>query len=84
MVNGGWVIFGLLYCGVVIILFFFLGVGGLSYNFCQYYGSIIGSSTSLLTYAQSGSNSAFNKFFLYLDVCFFEDGNILKKFSLAE
>lgn len=34
--------------------------------------------------AASSSNSNFNKFFSYLDVCFFQDGNILKKFGIAQ
>jgi hypothetical protein len=85
LVYGGWVLLGLMYFAVLGVLFLFLTVGGLSYSFCEYFGEIIGTRTGYVNYvAASASASSFNKFFGYLDVCFFQDGNILKKFELAQ
>jgi hypothetical protein len=83
-VHTGWVVFGLIYFGILFVLFIQLSVGGLSYSFCQYFGSIIKSKSGFISFTDSTSSSNFNKFFDYLDVCFFEDGNILKKFQLAK
>jgi hypothetical protein len=74
-----------MYFAVLGVLFILLTVGGLSYSFCEYFGGIIGTRAGYLDYvAASASASNFNKFFGYLDVCFFQDGNILKKFELAQ
>jgi hypothetical protein len=83
-VHTGWVIFGFIYFAILLVLFILLSVGGLSYHFCQYFGSIIKSQSGFISFTDSTSPSNFNKFFDYLDVCFFEDGNILKKFQLAK
>lgn len=74
-----------MYLAVLGVLFIFLTVGGLSYSFCEYFAGIIRTRTGYLDYvAASASASNFNKFFGYLDVCFFQDGNILKKFELSQ
>jgi hypothetical protein len=84
MVHAGWVLFGLQYFGVLIVLMAFLIVGGASYCFCQYFSNIISSSTKFNSFAlQPGSNSI-NHLFQYLDVCFFSNGDILQKFSLTQ
>lgn len=83
VVTGGWVIFGFIYFAILIILVILLAAGGLSYNFCQYFGTVIGSSHGYVAFTQSSKPSSFNKFFNYLDVCFFGDGNILKKFYVS-
>lgn len=80
LVNGGWLMFGLLYFGITVILFVLLSFGGISYSFCNYFKSIINSNTGYVDFTQATKTGTFNKFFLYLDVCFFNDGNILKKF----
>lgn len=82
-VHTGWVLFGLVYFGILFVLYMLLSVGGLTYNFCQYFGSIIKTKNGFISYTDSMSSSDFNKFFDYLDVCFYDDGNILKKFQLA-
>lgn len=85
LVYGGWVLLGFMYFAVLGVLFIFLTVGGLSYSFCEYFGEIIGTRAGYVNYvAASASASNFNKFFSYLDVCFFQDGNILKKFELSQ
>lgn len=83
-VHTGWGVFGLIYFGVLFVLYMQLSVGGLSYNFCQYFASIIKSQNGFISFTDSTSASNFNKFFDYLDVCLFDDGNILKKFQLAK
>lgn len=75
---------GLLYFAVLAVLFSLLAVGGASYSFCQFFKSIIGSNAGYVSFASASSTSNFNKFFTYLDVCFFQDGNILKKFELSK
>jgi hypothetical protein len=80
MVHGGWVLLGCMYFSVLGVLFIFLAVGGLSYNFCDYYGSIITNNKAYASFTSATTASNFNKFFNYLDVCLFEDGNILEKF----
>ena len=37
MVHLGWTIYGLSYIGVIIIVYYTMSVGSVSYNFCQYY-----------------------------------------------
>lgn len=82
-VHLGWVCLGFSYFAVLAVLVVFLAVGGLSYSFCQYLGAAIQTQAGLISFTSSSSGT-FNKFFNYLDVCFFEDGNILKKFHLAD
>lgn len=82
-VHFGWVCLGFSYFTVLAVLVVFLAVGGLSYNFCQYLGAAIQTKAGLVSFTSSSSGT-FNKFFNYLDVCFFDDGNILKKFHLAD
>jgi len=36
LVNGGWVLFGLLYFGITATVFLLLSFGGLSHSFCNY------------------------------------------------
>ena len=43
MVNGGWCLFGFVYAGVLVILLFFLMVGGSSYLFCDYLKTVMSS-----------------------------------------
>ena len=83
MVNLGWVIYGLIYFGVLLVMLFFLSMGGITYTFCEYFAAITGSQSGYLSFTQSASTSSFNRFFNYLDVCFFNDGNMLQKFSVA-
>lgn len=37
MVHLGWTIYGLAYIGVIVVTFFVLSVGSVSYGFCEYY-----------------------------------------------
>lgn len=82
-VHIGWVIYGLTYFGIIVLTFLFFALGGLSYTFCDFYGSMINSQSSFSTFGQQNGNTSFNKAFQKLDVCFYGDGNILKKFNIA-
>lgn len=84
LVLGGWVLLGFSFFGVLGVLLVWLAVGGIGTSFCQYYESIISSSDKLLIYSEADSSSSFNKFFFYLNVCLFGDGNILKEFSMSQ
>ena len=83
MVVSGWGLLGLQYFGVLVVLIGFLVVGGVSYVFCQYFGSVIANPTVFSSYSlETGANS-YNHLFQYMDVCFFGDGDILRKFGLS-
>jgi len=41
MVHLGWTIYGLSYVGVVVVTFFTLSVGSISYNFCTYFNQML-------------------------------------------
>jgi hypothetical protein len=84
LVHGGWGLLGFMYFAVLGVLFVFLAVGGLSYSFCQYFETIIVSQAGYVSFVAASGTSNFNRFFNYLDVCFFDDGNILKKFGLSQ
>ena len=83
MVNGGWCLFGIIYCIVLVMMVFFMVLGGVSNIFCSYFNSVINDQNSFVTYSTKSDANAVNHFFQYLDVCFFGDGNILKKFSVS-
>ena len=83
MVNGGWCLLGLIYIGVVGIMVSFMVVGGVSHVFCQYFDGVINNQSKFLDYSLNSDTNAVNHFFKYLDVCFFGDGNILKKFYVS-
>jgi hypothetical protein len=52
-VHLGWVAYGVTYFGIVVLCFLFFSLGGLSYQFCEFYSSIVTSSTSFSAYAQA-------------------------------
>lgn len=79
MVNLGWAIYGLTYFGVIALVFVFLSLGSVGYTFCSYYDSMINSQASFNKLGEAYSQNVFTK----LDVCLYGDGNVLKKFSLA-
>lgn len=82
MVHAGWALLGVQYFGVLVVLFAFLSIGGISYCICQYFSAVLNSQTNFTSFALEPNSSSFNGLFQYLDVCFFSDGNILKKFEL--
>jgi hypothetical protein len=43
MVHLGWAIFGLVYVGVIVVMFVVLSVGSIGYGFCNYYQSMLNS-----------------------------------------
>lgn len=83
LVKVAWVLLGVVYLGVVVVLAGTIGLGGGTYTYCEYLDSLLESKSEFVSFSQSTSSSPFNKFFRYMDGCFFEDGNILDKFSVA-
>ena len=41
MVNLGWVIYGVMYFGVVVLVFLFLSGGSIAYSFCNYFDQMV-------------------------------------------
>ena len=80
MVHLGWTVFGLSYIGVILVTFFALSVGSISYGFCAYYKSLL---TVQLSYDRLSVHYTQNMF-ARLDTCLFRDGNALSKFSVAQ
>lgn len=84
MVHGGWVLYGFMYFAVVAVMFAMLVIGGVSNSFCEYFGTVINSSSSFASFSSQTDGGSLSKVSRYMDVCFFGDGNILKKFAVAE
>lgn len=51
MVNAGWALFGIQYFALLVVLFVFLTIGGVSYCFCQYFGTAINSQNSFTSFS---------------------------------
>jgi hypothetical protein len=45
MVNLGWVIYGLMYFGIIILVFIFLQAGSIAYGFCSYFDGMVTNQT---------------------------------------
>jgi len=41
MVNLGWIIYGLMYFGIVALTFLFLSMGSVGYSFCNYFDQMV-------------------------------------------
>jgi hypothetical protein len=81
-VHLGWVTFGLTYFGIVVIGFFFFGMGGLSYSFCQFYSGILTNQAEYNTFTQNSKPTSFNRVFAKMAVCFYGNGSITSSFML--
>lgn len=81
-VHLGWITFGLTYFGIVVIAFFFFGMGGLSYSFCQFYNGILTSQSSFNTFTQTSQPTSFNRIFARMATCFYGNGSITSSFNL--
>lgn len=79
MVTLGWVIYGIMYFGIVILVFAFLSAGSIGYQFCNYFDSMVSDEVEFNKIGQSYSQNVFTK----LDVCLYGDGNVLEKFNIA-
>ncbi len=56
-VHLGWVAYGVTYFGVIAITFLFLSLGGISYQFCQFYGGLVTNNVSFIAFAQPTGDS---------------------------
>jgi hypothetical protein len=81
-VHLGWVTFGITYFGIVVIAFFFFGMGGLSYSFCQFYNGILTSQSSFNAFTQTSQPTSFNRIFAKMATCFYGNGSIISSFNL--
>lgn len=80
MVNLGWVIYGLMYFGIIILVFIFLQAGSIAYGFCSYFDGMVTDQVQFNKISQTDSQNPFTK----LDICLYGDGNVLSKFHIAE
>jgi hypothetical protein len=78
------VAYGVTYFGVIALCFIFFSFGGVSYQFCQFYGSLINNSTSYVSYAQVTGPSPMSRFFQKINTCFYGNGSVLSQFSIAQ
>ena len=62
-VHLGWVTYGATYLGIVILCFIFFSLGGISYQFCEFYGSLIKNDSSFNKFAGATGPNEFNRFF---------------------
>lgn len=83
-VHLGWVTFGVTYFGIVVICFFFFGLGGLSYSFCQFYSGILTSQSAYSAFTETAKPTSFNRIFSKMSVCFYGDGSITSSFMLKD
>ena len=79
LVNIGWVIYGISYFGVILLAAVFLSGGSLSYSFCNYFDDMLNNQTEFNKFGKFYSQNPLMK----LDVCLYGDGNVLKKFNIA-
>lgn len=45
MVNLGWIIYGLMYFGVIVLTFIFLSMGSVGYTFCNYFDQMVSNKS---------------------------------------
>jgi hypothetical protein len=84
MVHLGWVAYGVTYFGVVALCFIFFSLGGISYQFCQFYEGMLTNSNSFNQFASITGANSFSRFFQKINTCFYGDGNIMSQFSIAK
>lgn len=82
-VHLGWILYGLLYFGIVVLCYAFFVVGGISFAFCQFYGGVVSSKAQLDAYRFNSKATPYNRLFQILDPCFFGNGNISRSFDIT-
>jgi hypothetical protein len=82
-VHLGWIFYGLMYFGIVMLCFIFFSVGGISYSFCKFYGGLVKNQTQLNSYSSNTKPTPFNHIFQTLSPCFYGNGSISSTFSLT-
>ena len=45
MVNLGWIIYGITYFGVIVLVFAFMSAGSIAFSFCNYFDGMVSSQT---------------------------------------
>lgn len=83
IVHLGWVAYGVTYFGVVALCFIFFSLGGISYQFCTFYSSLVSNKVSLNVYAQTSTPTPFTRFFDKISTCFYGNGSISSQFAIA-
>jgi ABC-type multidrug transport system fused ATPase/permease subunit len=79
----GWILYGLLYFGILALCFIFFALGGISYTFCKFYGGLVNNNTQLSIYSTSTTPTPFSHLFQTISPCFSGNGSIGQSFSLT-
>lgn len=82
-VHLGWMFYGLMYFGVLMLTFIFFAAGGVTYSFCRFYEGIVQNQAKLDAFSMNTKPTAFNHIFQTLTPCFYGNGNISSTFSLS-
>ena len=81
MVHIGWLIWSISFLGCMILLYFFLGLGNVSYQFCDYFDGILqGNNNIMVKIKSSNSQNAINR----LGKCINGNGNSLESFTITQ
>ena len=72
----GWIIYGVTYFGVVVLTFNFFAMGGIVFNFCEWYSDVINHQSSFISYSNNDQLSQFNRLFQRMDNCFYGNGTM--------
>ena len=75
-VHLGWIIYGVTYFGVVVLTFNFFAMGGIVFNFCEWYSDVINHQSSFISYSNNDQLSQFNRLFQRMDNCFYGNGTM--------
>lgn len=69
-----------MYTGILALGFVTFSMGSVGFTFCSYFNSALTQEDSYTRIGDSYSQNVFNR----LDVCIFDDGNVLKKFDIHD
>jgi|688.fasta_scaffold693840_1 hypothetical protein len=82
-VQCGWIIYGLLYFGLIVICYAFFVVGGISFAFCNFFGGVVSSKADLDAFRFNSKATSYNRLFQVLEPCFHDNGNISRSFDIT-
>lgn len=80
MVTLGWIIYSLMYFGIIALVFLFLSMGSVGFSFCNYFNLMVSDQAQFNKITQTYSQNVFAK----LDTCLYGNGNVLEKFNIAQ
>ena len=79
MVHCGWVLYGLMYVGILCLAFVTMGIGQAGYSSCQYFKGALSDAEEFSRIGDAYSQNVFNR----LDVCILGNGDALAQFDIG-